>query len=269
MFQGQEQKRRSDAGILQITNRDFLVLTWISEQYCISFDHLQRLLGRYAKASTRDSEKLSISATRNAISRWIQLELIEVPRKIISEHPPYIWLSRRGLATLGLPYSHYQPKQSTIRHVYAINAIRLFIERLDIRWYPHRALTRDTQVRPQPDGEIREVQPSSRIAVIVVEQPFHLDITLSDMLSTVEAIAQRKRADSTETTDLYKRVWCYAHAEAAAALQQALIATHEPLSQNSEENRIVFYGLDAQQLSLSSIQQHQIAAGDETPDVSA
>jgi hypothetical protein len=50
----QPRKKRSDAGILQITDRDINALNWISEQYCISFDHLRRLLGgKNAKAATK------------------------------------------------------------------------------------------------------------------------------------------------------------------------------------------------------------------------
>jgi len=49
----QEPIRRRDAGAVQVTERDILVLTWTSEQFCIAFDQLQRLLGRYAKAATK------------------------------------------------------------------------------------------------------------------------------------------------------------------------------------------------------------------------
>ena len=51
-----EPKKRRDAGMLQITERDIFVLTWIAEQYSISFDQLQRLLGRHAKQSTKRTD---------------------------------------------------------------------------------------------------------------------------------------------------------------------------------------------------------------------
>ncbi len=98
----EEPRRRRDAGILQVTERDTVALSWIAEQFCIAFDQLQRLLGRYAKAETKIPHLLSPSATRDAVNRWLQLGFVEEPRKVIAGHPPYIWLSRRGLSQLGL-----------------------------------------------------------------------------------------------------------------------------------------------------------------------
>ena len=123
-----EPKKRRDAGMLQITDRDIFVLTWIAEQYSISFDQLQRLLGRHAKQSTKTNGLLSMSATRHAIDRWLQLALIETPRKILTTQTSYVWLSRRGLSQLGIPYAYYLPKPSTANHIYAANAVRLHLE---------------------------------------------------------------------------------------------------------------------------------------------
>ena len=41
-------RRRSDAGILQITDRDILALTWMGEQYAITFEQLRQLLGQHS-----------------------------------------------------------------------------------------------------------------------------------------------------------------------------------------------------------------------------
>ena len=101
-------RRRSDAGILQITDRDILALTWIGEQYAITFEQLRRLLGQHSTTATKAT--LSVSATRNALQRWQQLGFIEQPRKLRAEHSSYIWLSRKGLSQIGLPYPYYEPK---------------------------------------------------------------------------------------------------------------------------------------------------------------
>jgi hypothetical protein len=98
-------RRRSDAGALQITDRDILALTWIGEQYAITFDQLRRLLGQHSTAAVKDT--LSVSATRNALQRWQQLGFIEQPRKLRAGHSSYIWLSRKGLSQIGLPYPYY------------------------------------------------------------------------------------------------------------------------------------------------------------------
>src|SRR5215472_4253344 len=151
-----EQKRRRDAGILQITERDILAVTWIAQQYCISFDHLQRLLGLHAKAETKTPDKLSISATRDTISRWLTLGLVEEPRKVLSGYPPHIWISRGGLTHLSLPYAYYLPRPTSIRHIYAVNAVRLHLESQSLytTWYPQRTLTREQPQTPTPDAAL-------------------------------------------------------------------------------------------------------------------
>ena len=172
----QQYTRRRDVGAVQVTERDVLVLTWTAEQFCIAFDQLQCLLGRYAKAATKTPDVLSISATRDAIGRWLQLGFIEKPRKVLTGHPSYLWLSRRGLAQLGLPYAYYKSQVSRMKHVYAVNAIRLHLETLDFQsvWYSERALTRKTEQRPLPD-ELR-IAGSPHVAVKVIERPFALDV---------------------------------------------------------------------------------------------
>ncbi len=233
-----EHKRRKDAGVLQITERDLLTLTWIAEQFCISFDHLQRLLGRQAKAATKAPGVLSISATRDTILRWLQLGLVEEPRKIISGFPPHIWLSRRGLAQLALPYAYYQPKPSSIAHIYATNTIRLHVENYQLQstWYPQRALTRETEMRPQPDGELR----TGRLPVAalqVVEQPIRLDITLREVLDELTQLAERKRG----TEYRYGSLWYFCHSAAEAAIQEALKTRKTHIQQ-----RTIFYNLNAE-----------------------
>src|SRR5579862_6846730 len=125
----QEPTRRRDAGIVQTTERDLAALTWIAEQYCICYDQLQHLLAFFSPATTRHPDKVAPSTAQNAIDRWLKLGYIDTPHKIIREHSTYLWLSRKGLKDLTLPYAYYQPKPSTIRHLYAVNAIRLHLQR--------------------------------------------------------------------------------------------------------------------------------------------
>lgn len=237
----QEPIRRRDAGTVQVTERDVLVLTWTAEQFCLAFDQLQRLLGRYAKAATKAPDTLSVSATRDAIGRWLQLGFVEEPRKIIAGHPPYLWLSRRGLAQLGLPYAYYKPQVSRMKHIYAVNAIRLHLETFDIQsvWYPERALTRETEQRPLPDAELR-VAGSSHVAVKVIERPFALDVTLRDELTALIDLARR-----------YSSLWYFMHADALPTMQQALATLDQDV-----QRRVTFYGLNAQP-----------ATGEQTPPV--
>jgi hypothetical protein len=236
--QEQTQKRRKDAGILQITERDIAALTWIAEQSCISYDHLRQLLGRQAKAATKTQGILSISATRDTITRWLQLGLVEEPRKIISGFPPHIWLSRKGITQLSLPYAYYLPKPASIPHIYAVNTIRLYLEsyHLQSTWYPQRALTRQTEQRPQPDGELR----AGRLpiaALQVIEKPIRLDITLYDALDELTQLAERRSGSEYQ----YSALWYFCHPEAKTAIQEALTTRKTHLKQ-----RTVFYNLNAE-----------------------
>jgi len=66
---GQDIPRRRDAGVLQVTERDMLALTWIAEQYCICFDQLRHLLAYYTPATIKDPESVAVSTARNAVER--------------------------------------------------------------------------------------------------------------------------------------------------------------------------------------------------------
>jgi hypothetical protein len=237
----QEPIRRRDAGAVQVTERDVLVLTWTAEQFCLAFDQLQRLLGHYAKAATKAPNVLSVSATRDAIGRWLQLGFVEEPRKILTGHPPYLWLSRRGLAQLGLPYAYYKPQVSRMKHIYAVNAIRLHLETFDFQsaWYSERALTREIEQRPLPDAELRVVG-SPHIAVKVIERPFALDMTLRDELAALTELAHR-----------YASLWYFMHVDALPTMRLALTTLDQDV-----QRRVTFYGLDARP-----------ATGEQTPPV--
>ncbi len=235
MSQEEYRKRRRDAGILQLTSRDILAATWIAQQYCISFDHLQRLLGHHAKAETKTPGKLSISATRDTISRWLTLGLVEEPRKALSGYPPHIWISRRGLTQLDLPYVYYTPRPASIRHIYAVNTVRLHLEShsLHTTWCPQRALVRETPLRPTPDAELSISKTLPTIAIQVIERPFTLDITLRDTLTTLSTLATR-----------YTSLWYFLHAENFPAFQHALTTCPKAVTE-----RVTLYSLDAKEVT--------------------
>ncbi len=225
----QEPKRRKDAGILQVTDRDIIALTWIADQFSISFDQLQRLLGKHAKAETKRPDILSVSATRDTLTRWLQLGFIEEPRKVIASHSSYIWLSRRGLSQLNLPYAYYRPPISNAKHIYAVNQIRLHLESYDLRsvWYPERALSQDTTQKPLPDGELRIVG-INHVAIKVIEAPFKHDAAIFEAIEVLKKLASR-----------YTSLWYFLHIETVELFQQALFAL-------DQEIQVTLYGLDAQ-----------------------
>jgi hypothetical protein len=232
-FHMQERERRRDAGVLQVTERDVLALTWIAEQYCISYDQLQRLLALYTPATIKHPDKVAPSTVTHAIERWLQLGYVDIPRKVIREHPTYVWLSRKGLKELDLPYAYYAPKPSTIRHMYAVNAIRLHMQsfKLSAEWIAQRTIRIHNEHRPTPDAHLeRHAFPLA--ALQVAEQQRAATITLHEECTTLKALAER-----------YTRIWYSVHAHIIEPLQAA-IREDEQLA-----NRIIWYGLDAKEIA--------------------
>jgi hypothetical protein len=234
-----QERRKRDAGILQVTERDLLVLTWIAEQYCISYDHVQLLLAYYTPAVTKHPDKVAPSTAQNAIERWLQLGYIDVPRKVVREHATYLWLSRKGLKELDLPYAYYQPKPSTIHHIYATNTIRLHMQRFNLsaEWRAQRTIRLHTIERPLPDAEF-VMNESPLVAIQVLEQQRLLTISVHDELATMRALAAR-----------YARLWYFAHAQALSMLQAAL-QEHDRAVPVDEQlaPHIVWYGLNMKEL---------------------
>jgi hypothetical protein len=225
--------KRRDAGIRQVTERDVLVLTWIAEQYCISFDQLQHLLGTSAKATTKTPNKLSISATRNAVSRWLELGYIDPPRKIIAEHQPYLWLSRRGLTQLTLPYPYYQPRPASVKHIYTLNRVRLYIQTREqqVIWRAQRTFSTTTERRPFPDAELRRPHAPST-AIQVLERPL-APVTLHDELQALSILLNR-----------YSCLWYVLHVDVQPMMQQALATFPQ-----EQQQRVLFYDLTMQEIA--------------------
>jgi len=118
-----------------------------------------------------------------------------------------------------------------MKHIYSVNAIRLHLEGYDLQsvWYPERALTRETEQRPLPDGELRTARLPD-VAVKVIERPFALDVMLHDELTALIELARR-----------YPSLWYFTYADALPTMQQALTTLDQDI-----QRRVTFYGLDAQ-----------------------
>lgn len=118
---------RSHAGQIQFTERDQRSLIWVGEQWVVRVDHLQRVLG-----SCTDNQlyPLSAKAVEQVIIRWKRAGWVE-GRKFLAKQPGWIWLTRAGLETVGLPYKEWVPKIPGLGHLHAVNAARLWIEAED------------------------------------------------------------------------------------------------------------------------------------------
>jgi hypothetical protein len=244
MNREEHHKRRRDAGILQVTERDLLALSFTGQQYCLTFDHLQILLAHYSP--TVDIDTLSVGATRNALERWLQLGYIEPPRKTLRGYPVTIWLSRKGLKDLNIPYPYYLPNPSSIPHFYAVNAVRLHLHQFDTptQWIPQRTLTKDTTLRPLPDAELH-LPFLAPIALIVLEC-LTSSMTIPNEINTLTQLAERRTNDHQPA---YARFWYFVHHSVFAPFQAALNALDPQVHQ-----RVVLYQLESDQRNHPQIQ---------------
>ena len=179
-------RQRKDAGHPRWESRDYYCLQWIGQQMVVRFDQLQWLLGRESQTFQDYEHVLSPSATRNAINRWEMARLVN-SRHVQGKEPKYYWLSQQGLDFVELKLPHHVPETSTIKHSFACNQIRLYVEQLDHEteemtdssWLSQRELRRQERTTPFPDAEWRTLK-LGRVAIHVEtevkvrEQALHL-----------------------------------------------------------------------------------------------
>lgn len=192
----------------------------------MSYDHLHRLLAHFGDSPRKDTDKVSYSATLNAVQRWLQLGLIDTPQKILRGYTTHVWLSRRGLHQLELPYAYYVPKPSRIPHFYAVNAVRYHLQRFNFSalWESERTLKLQHDRSPLPEATRRRTLPDAvlhvanvpTIAVQVLEQQ-KLDTSykIQDAIHNLSLIARE-----------YTRLWCFVPFETLPTLQQMVNSTH-------------------------------------------
>lgn len=117
-------KSRSDKGQKRLRKRDFAALRWIGEQYVVSVDDLGIVLGRLA-----NRQPLKDRAVRAVVARWHTFGFVKTSSALSSQYIPLIiWLTPSGLRLMEMDYPAYEPSLSKVRHMLAINHVRLFLE---------------------------------------------------------------------------------------------------------------------------------------------
>jgi hypothetical protein len=164
-------KRRSDYGSIQATERDMYILNWVGEMYAASVDHLCVLGALKSEDGFAQSQgKLGGSAIKNLYRRWSQAGWIE-KQKLLAGKPPWIWLSRRGLQHIGLAYPYREPSLGRLKHIHCVNAVRLYVERKlgdAAQWVSERDINqarKEAGKKHLVDGEV--IYQGIRIAVEV------------------------------------------------------------------------------------------------------
>ena len=234
-------KKRRDMGTIRFSQRDRFALLWIGHQYGVQLDHLQWLLGRDAGRGATFSSWISESAARDVVDRWERAGWIRVARLQVNR-PFWIWLTRKGLRLLDLPYAYRNLTAASgddLKSLSALNAIRLDQEsyQSDIRWTSERALMRGqvrlkgSHVLHRPDGII--TFPDGDMIAIEAElsskKPFELEEIFLELLRG-EAYLQAKkdlglavaRALCRHDHSQYEAIWYFAPPAIRKVLRRTL-----------------------------------------------
>ncbi|HLV98231.1 MAG TPA: hypothetical protein VKT82_06085 [Ktedonobacterales bacterium] len=212
-------RERQDKGRMRWTERDFAALRWIGEQYAVRLDHLQRVLGRQAGEGTQEPGILGIETTRKLVQRWRGAGLVE--HAVLERlQPGWVWLTRRGLEQLELEYQGWEPRMQGLRHLYALNHARLWVEthQAGAIWRGERQLRheggyvrRTSKAEHRPDAEVE-----------IGAQRVAIEVELSDK------VPARLAAILYELARSYAGIWYFCSPKTQALMQRAIAELNPP-----------------------------------------
>ena len=201
-------KTRYDRGSIKANDRDILLLTWIADQYAVRFDTIVDLARCYPGPGANPNG-LSVSAVRQVVDRWRRAGWVE-HRQILAGEPPWVWLSRAGLAAFGFTqYKAAPPALNRIRHIHAINCVRLDIQEDGEQWMSERMIRAGMFALPQMEAETRHVPDA-----ILVTDEGRVAIEVELTQKKPDEIAHKMHAlihawDREAYTYAYTGIWYY------------------------------------------------------------
>jgi hypothetical protein len=142
-------------GVRVLSERDRTLLRFVAEQYLVTLPQLAYLANRCPRTA------------RWLRTRWQRAGLIDAG-KLLVEEPTVVWLTRRGLATLGPPWKSVRPSYGNVQTAATLVELRLAAaERyLDATWLSRRMLGHASPVpSPLPDAVLATDHAS--VAVLV------------------------------------------------------------------------------------------------------
>lgn len=129
-------------GVRVLSKRDRELLRFIGEQYLVTLPQLAYLTGR----SERTARWLR--------TRWQRAGLVDAGKLLLDE-PSVLWLTRRGLNTVGLDWKVLLPSYETVERAALAVGVRLAAAEQypEASWLSRRALANCPETRhPLPDG---------------------------------------------------------------------------------------------------------------------
>ena len=128
---------------------DIDALVFVAEMHGVQLDHLAIVLG------------VPVERARLVAARWRNLGLAESAR--LGPGPPWVWVTRTGLAACGLRYPDAPPALSRLAHIRAVTAVRLALQattacqRAGVSWQGERKILAEGRggfLGHLPDGEL-------------------------------------------------------------------------------------------------------------------
>jgi hypothetical protein len=113
---GRPTAARTATGRQSAAAADLAGLVFVAEMYGLQLDQLAVLLG------------LTERQARAVVSRWVSGGLAE--STLLGPGPPWVWLTRTGLAACGVRYTAAAPALARLKHIRAVAAIRLTLQAL-------------------------------------------------------------------------------------------------------------------------------------------
>lgn len=142
-------------GVRVLSERDRQLLRLIGEQYLVTLPQLAYLAGR----SERTARWLR--------TRWQRAGLAHAGMLLVEE-PTIVWLTRRGLACVNLPWKEVRPSYQTVETAAALVELRLAASAQypGARWVPRRAVAHRQPVQsPTPDALLETETTTVAVAV--------------------------------------------------------------------------------------------------------
>lgn len=208
-----EKKTRRDKGQSRWTARDIWLMPWIGEQYGVRFDQLLQLLSRQPLGETQEEGWVGEATVRHWIERWRKMGLIGYASLLVGQ-PGWVWLTRKGMQTLGQEYRMWTPNPARLQHIYYCTEVRLMNEdrKNKLAWRSERmlrkeqeALKKGERARHLPDAEL--VFENGAVAAIEVELTVKEPDWLDDILTSLGA--------------RYNAVWYYTLPRVTPHIQKA------------------------------------------------
>jgi hypothetical protein len=147
--------RRSDAGLVAVTQRDVAILGWVGEMAAVREDLLPLLLARLAPEPA--TAELSTRTARGWVDRMTRAGYV-TRHRILGRR--WVVASRRGLRLVGLVWEPWDPSAWALGHRHATAVVRLALEagQPGAVWTSERALRSQwagTRARVRiPDGTL-------------------------------------------------------------------------------------------------------------------